>query len=118
MKKQCAQCGSDFVGRSDKRFCGLACKNAFNIAQKKTTRDVVKEADGYLHRNREILAMLMGSDAKITLDKMILTRAGFKWDYMTGIYWNKENKMYRIVYDFAWMDFSDQKVLVVRKTIK
>lgn len=62
--------------------------------------------------------MLMGSDAKITLDKMILTRAGFKWDYMTGIYWNKENKMYRIVYDFAWMDFSDQKVLVVRKTIK
>jgi len=49
---------------------------------------------------------------------MILTRAGFKWDYMTGIYWNKENKMYRIVYDFAWMDFSDQKVLVVRKTIK
>jgi len=30
-------------------------------------------------------------------------------------YFNKENKMYRIVYDYAWMDFSDQKVLVVRK---
>lgn len=118
MKKQCVQCGTNFVGRSDKRFCSLACKNTFNIALKKTTRDVVKETDSYLHRNREILAMLMGNDTKITIDKLILTRARFKWDYMTGIYLNKEHKMYRMVYDFAWMDFSDQRVLLVRKTLK
>ncbi len=35
--------------------------------------------------------------------------------FAQGTYLNKEGKTYRIVYDFAWMDFSDQKVLIVRK---
>ena len=35
--------------------------------------------------------------------------------YLTGVYFNKEGKMYRIIYNFAWMDFSDQNVLAVRK---
>ena len=26
---------------------------------------------------------------------------------------NKEGKMYRLVYNYAWMEFSDQKILVV-----
>jgi len=69
----------------------------------------------YLHRNREIIATLMGNSVKETIDKAILTRAKFRWEYMTGVYWNKEGKMYRLVYDFAWMDFSDQRVLIVRK---
>jgi hypothetical protein len=49
------------------------------------------------------------------LDRPALTRAGFRWEFMTGIYFNKEGKMYRLVYDYAWMDFSDQQVLIVHK---
>jgi hypothetical protein len=58
----------------------------------------------------------MGESKKETFDKLVLVRAKFKFEFMTGIYMNKENKMYRLVYDYAWMDFSDQKILVVRKT--
>jgi hypothetical protein len=54
-------------------------------------------------------------DVGLTFDRLILQRAGFKFEYLTGIYFNKEGKIYRIIYDFAWMDFSDQSVLVVRK---
>jgi len=59
--------------------------------------------------------MLAGKAHKIMLDRPALTRAGFRWEFMTGIYFNKEGKMYRLVYDYAWMDFSDQQVLIVHK---
>jgi hypothetical protein len=116
MKKTCIQCESLFQGREDKRFCSAACKNQYFNGQRKNTNNATKEIDGYLHRNREILCTLMGESKKETFDRLILVRAKFNFDFMTGIYWNKEYKMYRLVYDYAWMDFSDQKILVVRKT--
>ena len=115
MKKKCLQCGQETLGRSDKKFCSLVCKNTFAASQRRDTRNAVAEIDAYLHRNREILALLMGNTAKAELDRLVLTRTGFKYEYHTGTYLNKEGKMYRIVYDYAWMDFSDQKILVVRK---
>jgi hypothetical protein len=78
----------------------------------------VAEIDGYLHRNREILALLTGDADKVDVDRLLLNRTGFKYEYHTGTYLNKEGKMYRIVYDYAWMEFSDQKVLIIRKKYK
>jgi hypothetical protein len=115
MSPQCQQCQSMIKGRSDKKFCSTSCKNKFNNAQKKATCSVTEEIDGYLHRNRTILHNLMQDSKKEIFDKLVLVRSGFQFDYMTGIYTNKENKMYRYVYDYGWMDFSDQKVLVVAK---
>ncbi len=118
MKKICENCAAEFIGRSDKRFCSTDCKNEKNNAVRKDTRSVTKEIDSYLHRNREILALLMGQSKKETFDRLILVRAGFKFDYFTNLYLNKEGKTYHIIYDFAWMEFSDQKILIVRKSIK
>jgi len=115
MERKCLECGKPLHGRSDKKFCNTACKNAHNAKQRRATKDAVAETDAFLHRNREILVMLAGKAHKIMLDRPTLTRAGFRWEFMTGIYFNKEGKMYRLVYDYAWMDFSDQQVLLVRK---
>lgn len=115
MKNECQHCGKTLFGRTDKKFCSVACKNSFNFAKRKTTRNAVKEIDGYLHRNREILATLMGDSKKEILDRAVLARARFRWEYMTGIYKNKQGKWYHIVYDYAWMEFTDQRVLIVRK---
>ncbi|MEN9386899.1 MAG: hypothetical protein RLZZ185_1640 [Bacteroidota bacterium] len=116
MKNECQQCGKTLLGRTDKKFCSVACKNAFNFAKRKATRNAVKEIDSYLHRNREILATLMGDSKKEILDRAVLARARFRWEYMTGIYKNKQGKWYHIVYDYAWMEFTDQSVLIVRKS--
>jgi hypothetical protein len=115
MKKLCQACHQQFIGRSDKSFCSIECKNGFNNQRRKETQNVVKEIDGYLHRNREILATLMPSQKKEMFDKLILTRAGFKWEFCTGIYINREGKTYHIVYDYAWMPFSDQQILIIKK---
>jgi len=57
----------------------------------------------------------MGASKKESFDRLVIARTGFRFDFFTGIYMNKEGKMYRLVYNYAWMEFSDQKILVVRK---
>ena len=115
MSLSCPQCQTVIKGRSDKKFCSTKCKNLFYNAQKKETLEIAQEIDGYLHRNRIILKQIMGESKKEMLDRLILVRAGFHFDYMTHFYINKENKMYHFVYDYGWMAFSDQKVLIIKK---
>lgn len=104
------------MGRSDKRFCSLNCKNAFNLERRQSTRNAVKEVDRYLHRNREILDTLMGpSRKKMKIARTELDATGFRYNYFTGIYFNKEGKTYHNVYDFAWMEFSNQEILIVKR---
>ena len=117
MKRTCAQCQMPLVGRSDKKFCSMTCKNHFNSIQRSKTKTITQEVDNYLHRNREILATLMPVAKKDMFDKLILTKAGFRWEYCTGIYLNKDGKTYFIVYDYAWMAFSNQQILVVKKQL-
>jgi hypothetical protein len=115
MRKQCKICETTFAGRSDKQFCSLVCKNLHNTQVRMQTNSIVKDVDGYLHRNRQILATLMPSGTKAFFDTIVLDRAGFRWEYFTGTYENKEGKWYHYVYDYAWMRFSNRQVLVVRK---
>lgn len=113
--RKCEYCEKPIQGRSDKRFCSTACKNTHHFVQRRGTRNEVKEVDGYLHRNREILATLMGESKKEMFDRVVLTRAKFRWEFMTGLYKNKQGKWYHLVYDFAWMEFTDQQIMVIRK---
>jgi hypothetical protein len=115
MKKKCQHCNIEFVGRADKRFCSIKCKNEKHNSMRQNTKEICKEIDGYLHRNREILMVLMGNSKKEMVDRLLLTRAGFRYEYMTGIHINKQGKTYHLVYDFAWMSFTDQQIMIVRK---
>ena len=117
MDHSCPYCGKRVRGRSDKVYCSLSCKNAYSYAQRAATRSEVAAVDDILHRNRIILATLMGDARKETIDRLILTRAKFRWEYHTGHYLNKEGKIYWLVYDYAWMEFTDQRILIVRKKI-
>ncbi|MCO6477418.1 MAG: hypothetical protein J5I94_12385, partial [Phaeodactylibacter sp.] len=85
----------------------------------RTTRAAVKQIDRYLHRNREILDTLMGPKRnKMKIARTELDATGFRYNYITGIYTNREGKMYHNVYDFAWMEFSTQEILIVHNKKK
>jgi hypothetical protein len=58
----------------------------------------------------------MGEDkCKIKIPRIILDRKKFNYDYFTGTYVNSRGNTYHHVYDFSWMIFSDQEVLIVRR---
>lgn len=119
MNRQCEHCGTALTGRSDKRFCSIKCKNDYNASRRRETRFVTREVDRILHRNREILQTIMGEKRnKMTIARLELAKMGFNFDYITGIYANRQGKAYHNVYDFAWMAFSTQEILIVRKKKK
>ena len=115
-KINCQFCGKSFIGRTDKKFCSLGCKNTFNYNRRSKTKSATKTIDAILHKNREILEVIMGPKRKrMEIAKTELTQMGFQSEYMTGIYTNSKDKMYRYIYDFAWMEFTGEKIMIIKK---
>jgi hypothetical protein len=111
----CINCEKQIKGRPDKKYCSSNCKNQYNYNRRKQTKSETKAIDSILHRNREILDTLMGSKrVKMEISKTELTLMGFQYKYFTGTHINKVGKLYHIVYNFAWMEFTQQKVLIIK----
>lgn len=115
-KRFCKICKSTLRGRSDKVFCSATCKAYYHNKLKEVTHQATLRTDKILHRNRSILLEIMGKNAsKKKVPKSVLEKKNFKFHYLTGFYENAQNKRYHLVYDFAWMDFKNGEILIVRK---
>jgi hypothetical protein len=116
MKRQCKICKKPIVGRSDKVFCSIDCKNQYSIKLAGVTRAATKKIDGILHRNRSILLEILGKNLhQKKINRLILDQKNFKYDYITGYHVNINGKTVHHVYDFSWLIFSDDEVLITRK---
>ena len=116
MKKNCKICQKEFYGRADKIFCSVACKNNYNKRLRRVTEDASKEIDDILHRNRSILLEVMGKyKTQLTVERIVLDKKNFNFSYLTGYSINNKGKTYQHVYDFSYMVFSSQRILIVRK---
>lgn len=116
MKKPCKICKKEFAGRSDKIFCSLGCKNEYNTRLRKVTQNATRKIDDILHRNRSILLEIMGKHkTQIKINRIVLDKKKFNFNYMTGYSVNKAGKIYQHIYDFSYMTFSSEQVLIVRK---
>jgi len=113
--KKCPICKKTVKGRFDKKFCGLKCKNIYNYKLRRVTRSVTKATDEILHRNRSILLELMGKRGiQKKLARTSLDAKNFNYNYVTGYHQNSRNKIVNYVYDYSWVIFSDQNILVKR----
>lgn len=116
MKRKCRLCKKQFTGRSDKIFCTIDCKNEYNVRLRRVTNQATKKIDEILHRNRSILLELMGKHkTQIKVDRIQLDLKKFSYKFYTSSSINKQGKTYFHIYDFSYMTFSDQTVLIVRK---
>lgn len=114
----CKMCKNPVKGRSDKQFCSIECKNQYHIKLIQVTKLASLNTDKILHRNRSILLEVMGKNLKQKkVDRSILDKKKFNYNYVTGYHLNSKNKMYNYVYDFSWMIFSDREVLIIRRGI-
>ncbi|WP_142783758.1 LIM domain-containing protein [Changchengzhania lutea] len=117
VKVTCKICSKTLIGRKDKLFCSVKCKNYYHVNLRKATDIVVKELDNILHRNRSILLEIMGKrKVQCTVERMVLEKNHFVFKYHTHLHTNSKGKIYHYVYDFAWMEFSNDDILIVRKT--
>jgi predicted nucleic acid-binding Zn ribbon protein len=114
MKKNCPVCGTQFIGRSDKRFCSTPCKNAFHNAQRR--EHIVNTVDQILHNNRMILFHLLPDDSESqVITRSLLENLGFQFDYCTSVKQMEEGTLNRIVYEFGWMEMPNHQILLKRE---
>lgn len=115
MKRPCKYCKTPFVGRSDKVFCSVKCKSQYHWNLRRKTNTASLEIDKILHRNRSILFEIMGTNkTQIKVPREIVDKKKFNYKFHTHTHTNKQGKMLRYVYDFGWMDFSDQEILIIK----
>lgn len=113
---KCKICKKPIVGRSDKKFCSLECKNYYHTNLRRVTNTAVDQISKILHRNRSILLEIMGKyKTQIKINRITLDNKKFNFKYITHFQTNSKGKTYYYVFDFAWMEFSDNEILIIRK---
>ena len=114
-KGVCKLCKTKFVGRSDKMFCSVKCKSIYSYRLRSVTKVATQEIDKILHRNRSILLEILGKNKVQTkIERSLLDRKKFNFSYITHYHINNQGKTVHYLYDFSWMIFSDQEILIKR----
>jgi len=116
MDRKCRICEKPIKGRADKIFCSVSCKNEYHKNLRYATKIAAIEINGYLKRNYAILLETLGKNkTQLKIYRNLLEKKGFRFKYHTHFHINSKNKTFYYVYDLAWMEFSDDEILVVRK---
>ena len=116
MSKECIVCKKPITGRIDKKFCSLACKNEYHVQLRRATSKEVAVINKILARNRSILLEVLGKNqGQIKIPRLLLDKKKFNFKYHTHTTRNSKDKLYSYLYDIAWMEFSDNEVLIIKR---
>jgi hypothetical protein len=113
--RKCLACPNEVIGRVDKVFCSIKCKNYYHKKLRYKSVIAAIRINEYLKRNHGILLEALG---KNVLQKKVYRNAledkRFRFKYHTHTHLNSQGKTMHYVYDLGWMEFSNDEVLVVR----
>jgi hypothetical protein len=83
--RYCLECGKRLptASRSDKKFCDNECRDDYFNKLKGAEGREISKIQNILKSNRRILKELLGRNAEIFVEKAILLKLGFNFDYHT-----------------------------------
>lgn len=114
MIKTCQECDGRLVGRSDKKFCSSACRNAYNNKQNQDTTNLMRNVNNRLRKNHRILAE-NNSEGKTKISRQKLLNFGFDFTYFTQIVTYKNSTQYFFVYEQGYKFVDTEHILLVKK---
>lgn len=114
MKKKCLECGEEFVGRSDKKFCADYCRNAYNNKVNTESKNLIRNTNNRLKRNYKTLSSL-NTSGKTKIPKQKLTDLGFDFENFTSVYVTKAGSTYFYVYDQGYLPIENNYVLLIKR---
>ncbi len=112
--KRCLECGIEFFGRADKKFCTDSCRNSYNNRLNSKATSYVKEVNKTLKHNYSILKRLNGNGkTRIHRDKLL--KEGFDFEFFTNTYITKDEREYHFCYDQGYLVLEEDNILLVKR---
>ena len=113
---KCKICKKEVEGRTDRKFCSITCKNYYHIHLRHASKQAAISINEYLKRNHGILLEQLGKNkSQVKVYRNILEDKKFRFKYHTHSQINSKGKIFHYIYDLAWMEFSDDEILIVRQ---
>ncbi|WP_274474762.1 hypothetical protein [Mangrovimonas aestuarii] len=115
MKRHCLECGSEVIGRIDKKFCNDYCRNTHNNRVNKDDKNFIRNINNRLRKNWRILESLNPKE-KTKTTKTKLEERGFDFKFFTNIYTTKAGNVYYFVYDQGYLPLDHDFFALVKRT--
>lgn len=112
MERECLECGSQFQGRSDKKFCDDYCRNTYHNKKHQEQSPAVKAINKILFKNYKILQDI-NPEQKVNAPRSKLLDKGFNFNYFTNTYTTKAGKVYYFCYDKGYLPLENEWVALV-----
>jgi len=118
MKKRiCPECGEEYTGRTDKKFCSPGCRSTHHNRRNAEDTIFQRSINNILRHNRNVLAEL-NPEGKATVRKDRIIDRGFKFRYFTNEYRTRNNTLYHFCYDYGYRveeDPDKEWVLLIKR---
>ena len=114
MKKKCIDCGTNIVGRSDKKFCSDMCRNAYHNKYNGFRNAMIRHVNHKLRKNRHILAELYRQN-DLEMKRETLVFMGFDTQYFTEEQIRPDG-IFRFCYDFGLETLEDERVRILTRS--
>ena len=102
-QKKCLQCSSQLKGRTDKKYCDLHCKSAYQYQITKNGPErFYNKVDNQLKLNRKILKEY-NKGGKVTVRVEVLLEIGFNPNFFTHYWKNQKGDVYLFVYEYGFL---------------
>ena len=112
-RRQCCVCDKPLIGRSDKVFCDIKCKNKYHSDVRKHTKSATSISTKILFKNYQILCLLLGKDcSKMSIKKLELQRLGFDFDVISGVSKTPYGLKFEL-FEFSWYYSSKNQIIVL-----
>lgn len=105
------------MGRGDKKFCSTECRSRYHKIHKSLPKEdllYIKDINRILNSNRTIIQNCLKEyeSPKLRIPRIELDKKGFKFEYCTRTYLNSKGKWIKYIYEYRWIEFSDQYVVL------
>lgn len=115
--KNCSYCGSNLLGRVDKKYCNDYCRTASHNLKKSENNQQIKVVDSALKRNRKILAEVFeraGCEPKAILERKI-QELGFVFHFHTHTLALENGKEGIFCYDYGYIRTKQGELAVIKQ---
>ena len=105
--KECLHCHRLLEGRTDKKYCDLHCKSAYQYKkEKRNPLRFYNKVDNQLKLNRKILKE-HNKGGKVTIRANVLLELGFDPNFSTHSWKNQKGDIYLFVYEYGFLTRSE-----------